>query len=109
VEEDDDEEEEPDAFTSSLPADVLVSLSILLCFSCIRRSVALIAFEVQLLCNRAPEILHEDHHQWVKAKIDGKTCLTSSSWVIVLYYGTVISVWTSRSPIILMFSWFSVD
>jgi len=92
VEEDEKEEEEPDAFTSSLPADVLVSLSILLCFSCIRRSVALIAFEGQLLCNRAPEILHEDHHQWVKAKIDGKTCLTS--WVSVLH-GTVISVRTA--------------
>ncbi|KAG2559189.1 hypothetical protein PVAP13_8NG308900 [Panicum virgatum] len=59
--------------------------------------------------SRAPEILHEDHHQWVKAKIDGKTCLTPLSWVIVLYYGMVISVWTSRSLIILMFSWFSVD
>ena len=32
------------------------------------------------------------HHQWVKAKIDGKTCLTS--WVNVLY-GTVISVRTA--------------
>ena len=62
----------------SLPGFQQTFLSVLFCcaFACIRSSVA-------LLCNRAPEILHEDHHQWVKAKIDGKTCLTS--WVSTLH------------------------